>query len=118
MSEELFDSLRYCIQGYLDTNVADGVLAPATLIDAARLMLSADARVEPRFYTVVGTLHWIRLQHLGEAERQADHHAAICLFTVIYPLRPEVVPEPLRGAFDRLPPEVQPVPVPASEVPQ
>jgi tetratricopeptide (TPR) repeat protein len=108
MAEELFESLRDRILGYLDTGITDVVLAPATLIDAARLMLSADDRIEPRFCTVVGTLHWARLQHLGEAARQADHDAAICLFTVVHPLRPWMVPEPLRSAFDRRPPQVQP----------
>ncbi|MEW2086615.1 CHAT domain-containing protein [Streptomyces sp. NPDC005283] len=52
--------------------------------------------------------HLARCQHVPEEQRAWDHHACTFLFGVVHALRPDAVPQPLRGAFAEDPPQVVP----------
>lgn len=104
MSDELFGSLRDRIQSHLETGDPGEVLTPEMLADAAQLVLL----VGERSYAVIAMLHWIRGQLLPAAQRDADFHAAVCLFSVLHSTQPAVLPPALRTAFLQRPPDVQP----------
>lgn len=52
--------------------------------------------------------HLARCQYVPEEQRAWDHHACTFLFGVVHALRPDAVPQPLRGAFAEDPPQVVP----------
>src|SRR3954469_12041074 len=100
MGGALFDSLRDRVQGYLQTGDTRAVLDAATLVDGGLFILD---RFDPQSCAVVGTLLFIRATHFGQRWGRADETAAVTMFTIVNPVRPDVVPELMRAYFEEHP---------------
>jgi hypothetical protein len=97
-----------------------GLLSSLALRNMATMLWQAQPRLTPRqvpdpsqteieLVYLAACFHWARTEHLPEDESDPDHHASICLFSVIHAVRPDAVPQPRRSQFAQLPPAVAPV---------
>ncbi|MFD7439383.1 CHAT domain-containing protein [Streptomyces sp. NPDC059861] len=57
---------------------------------------------------LVACYHFARYRHVPEEEKEWNGHACVFLFGIVHALRPEIVPQPLRGHFAEHPPRVVP----------
>jgi hypothetical protein len=73
---------------------------PARLLhqDAVDLasQLWGEAAEDPSVAHVVGTFHWLRYLALPAGQDQADLNRAVMMFSLVYPVAPDAVPEPVR----------------------
>ncbi|MEV8554791.1 CHAT domain-containing protein [Streptomyces glaucescens] len=57
---------------------------------------------------LVACYYFARYRHVPDAERDWNRHACTFLFGIVHAVRPEIVPQPLRGYFAEEPPTVVP----------
>ncbi|WP_432015271.1 CHAT domain-containing protein [Streptomyces cucumeris] len=80
----------------------------AALVDGARDRLTSAqtgaAGVDLEVLYLSACYHAVRVSHLPGTAGHWDHQASVLLFAALHAVRPEAVPDPLRGAFAARPP--------------
>jgi len=109
-----FEKLSVLAARYLDERSVERLLVPETLAEAGTLVLLGDrlrdqhANVAVAYLAVAGVVFLARSEHLQNRRSDADFHAAIFLFSVVYAVEPRLVPEHLLAQFKVLPPKLPP----------